>query len=59
MTFWSDIYSIAVDEAPFCDVEFPRCSWAAETMGCSVADDMNGGQLTFLDNEENLVIYIE
>ncbi len=59
LIFWSDIYSIAVDEAPFCDIDFSDCSWAAETMGCSVADCMNGGQLTFLDNEENLVIYIE
>ena len=33
--------------------------WRPNEMGCSVADCMNGGQLTFLDNEENLVIYIE
>lgn len=56
---WSDIYSISIDQVPFCDVEFQDCPWAAEAMGCSVADDMNGGQLTFLDEDGNLVIYIE
>ena len=40
-------------------MEFQDCPWAAEAMGCSVADDMNGGQLTFRDEEGNLVIYIE
>lgn len=47
----NDIYSIAMDQGSFCDVTFPECIWAAEAFGCSVAEDMNGGQLTFLDND--------
>lgn len=56
---WNDILDLTIDNKPRKYVRWQECEWASCVLGCSVSEEMNGGQLTFLDDEGNLVLYIE
>ena len=56
---WNDILDMIIDDKPRKYVRWQGCGWASLVLGKSVSEEINGGQLTFLDNEGNLILYIE
>lgn len=56
---WNDILDLTIDNRPRKYVRWQECDWASCVLGCSVSEEMNGGQLTFLDDKGNLILHIE